>query len=149
MRRIKEKINNLSIWKKFILYTYIVLLPILAVICICVASFRYMTTKENYQQVQTSSLNSLAASLEIIRQDVNNFSLNLAINEQIQSILTSEEPERLNTDVKLWFHEAPAQYLEEIIALKGYIKTVSIYPENGVFAYLRCIDYKSYWSYFE
>ena len=50
MRRIKEKINNLSIWKKFILYTYIVLLPILAVICICVASFRYMTTKENYQQ---------------------------------------------------------------------------------------------------
>lgn len=149
MRRIKEKINNLSIWKKFILYTYIVLLPILAVICICVASFRYMTTKENYQQVQTSSLNSLAASLEIIRQDVNNFSLNLAINEQIQSILTSEEPERLNTDVKLWFHEAPAQYLEEIIALKGYIKTVSIYPENGVFAYLRCIDYTSYWSYIE
>lgn len=149
MQAIKEKIGNLAIWKKFILYTYMVMLPVLLVICIFVAGFRYMTTKENYEQMQENSLSSLAASLEIIRQDVHNLSLNLAINEQVQDILTSENPEKLNQDVKLWFHEAPAQFLEEIISLKGYIKTVSIYPENGVFAYLRCIDYTSYKSYIE
>lgn len=146
MRKLLEIIRNMSIRKKIILYTYLVVTPILLIICICVTGYRYVTTRENYEQLQKSSISSLGASLEIIRQDVHSLSLNLAINQQIQDILTSEIPELLNQDMQLWTHRAPVQFLEEIIALKGYVKTVSIYPENGVFAYLRCTDHTSYQS---
>ncbi|MDO4306375.1 MAG: sensor histidine kinase [Eubacteriales bacterium] len=144
MGKIREKIRNMSIRKKIILYTYLVVTPILLIICICVTGYRYMTTKEEYEEIQSGSVSSLAASLDIIRQDVHSLSLNLAINQQIQDIFTSSSANRLNSDVQLWEHNAPVQFLEEIIALKGYIKTVSIYPENGVFAYLHCIDMTSY-----
>lgn len=144
MRNIREKIRNMSIRKKIILYTYLVITPILLVICIIVAACRYISSREEYEEIQKGSISSLAASLEIIQQDVHNLSLNLAINQQIEDILTSEVPDQLNQDVQLWDHNAPVQFMEEIIALKGYIKTVSIYPENGVFAYLCCIDMTSY-----
>lgn len=36
--------------------------------------------------------------------------------------------------------------VEDMIALKGYTKTVAIYPENGVNPYLCCLDYSSYLS---
>lgn len=144
MRKLREKIGNMSIRKKIVLYTYLVVTPILFIICICVTGYRYINTKEDYEEIQSGTVSSLAASLEIIRQDVHSLSLNLAINQQIQDILTSGEPSQLNSDVHLWNHNAPTQFLEEIIALKGYVKTVSIYPENGVFAYLRCIDMTSY-----
>lgn len=39
--------------------------------------------------------------------------------------------------------------VEDIIALKGYIKTLSVYPENGVTPYLRCMDASSYISTLE
>lgn len=144
MRNLREKIGNMSIRKKIVLYTYLVVSPILFIICICVTGYRYINTKEDYEEIQSSTVSSLAASLEIIQQDVHSLSLNLAINQQIQDILTSGDPGQLNKDVLLWDHNAPTQFLEEIIALKGYVKTVSIYPENGVFAYLRCIDMTSY-----
>lgn len=144
MRKLREKIGNMSIRKKIVLYTYLVVTPILFIICICVTGYRYINTKEDYEEIQSSTVSSLAASLEIIRQDVHSLSLNLAINQQIQDILKSGDPGQLNLDVHLWDHQAPTQFLEEIIALKGYVKTVSIYPENGVFAYLRCIDMTSY-----
>lgn len=41
-------------------------------------------------------------------------------------------------------NKAPMDMLEDMIALKGYIKTVAIYPENGVNPYLRCIDATAY-----
>ena len=40
----------------------------------------------------------------------------------------------------MWYTEAPMQMIQDMIAIKGYIKTTAIYPENGVSPYLRCMD---------
>lgn len=68
MRRIKEDIRNLSIGKKIIFYTYIVIIPILVLICIAVTGYRYYINQQEYLVQQKAGMNNLALSLN------NNFS---------------------------------------------------------------------------
>lgn len=90
MRRIKEDIRNLSIGKKIIFYTYIVIIPILVLICIAVTGYRYYINQQEYLVQQKAGMNNLALSLNIVEEDVRYLSLNLAINQEIQDVLTSE-----------------------------------------------------------
>ncbi|MDO5346071.1 MAG: histidine kinase [Lachnospiraceae bacterium] len=140
----KEWIRNLSIKRKIVFYMYVVLIPLLLLICAAVTIYRYRVSRVEYVQRQTQSINNLQASLDIIEEDVRTLSLNLAINEDIRKILRAEDPESINRDVKFWQNIAPMRMVEDNIALKGYIKTLSIYPENGVTPYLRCMDASAY-----
>ena len=143
---IRKKIGDMNIRKKMIFYVYMILIPILLVICSLIASYRYSETRDEYDERQKSSVSTLATSLDIVQQDVNYLSLNMAINQDIRSILNASDVQSLNADSSLWVHEAPVQMIEEIVALKGYVKTLSLYPENGVIPYLRCMDSSSYIS---
>lgn len=143
MQSIKEKVRNLTIGKRIVFYTYIVIIPLLVLIYMALTWYRYYTTREEYELQQRAGINNLALSLNIVEEDVRYLSLNLAINQEIQDVLTSEDAEMLNEDAQLWRHRTPVQTFEDTMALKGYIKTLSIYTENGVFPYLRCIDSSS------
>lgn len=143
MKWIEGKFRDLSVGKRIIFYTYIIIIPILSLICIAVTGYRYYISQEEYKVQQRTDMNNLALSLDIVEEDVRYLSLNLAINQEIQDVLTSESAELLNYDAQLWQHRTPVQMIEDIMALKGYIRTMSIYTENGVFPYLRCIDSSS------
>ncbi|EET59124.1 HAMP domain protein [Marvinbryantia formatexigens DSM 14469] len=149
MGRLREKIGNMSIRRKIVFYMYVVLIPLLLVICIAVTVYRYRESGNEYARLQRQNINNLQSSLDIIEEDVRNLSLNLAINNDIRSILTTDDPEAVSRDVRLWQNLAPMRMVEDIIALKGYIKTLSVYPENGVTPYLRCMDASSYISTLE
>ena len=68
----------------------------------------------------------------------------ICINDDITNMLTTDTPSTLNQDAQLWFHNAPMQLIQDMIAINGQIKTLAIYPENGVNPFLRCMDYSSY-----
>lgn len=149
MKKLRKKIRDMSIRKKIVFYMYIVLIPLLLLVCTAVTVYRYQESRKEYAQLQMQSIKNLQSSLDIIEEDVRNLSLNLAINDEIREILCIEDPEIVNQDVKIWQNMAPMRWVEDSIALKGYIKTLSIYPENGVMPYLRCMDASSYISALE
>ncbi len=136
----------MSIRKKIVFYAYAALIPILLVICLLITAYRCTEARKEYEQIQENSIGTVAASLDIIQKEIHHLSLNMAINRDIRNILSASKPEALKEDPNLWMHETPVQMIEEIVALKGYIKTLSIYPENGVMPYLRCMDSASYVS---
>jgi len=47
-------------------------------------------------------------------------------------------------NARLWLEEAPMAIVQDMMALKGHIKTIAIYPENGIRPYLRCMDGSAY-----
>ncbi|MDE6052214.1 MAG: histidine kinase, partial [Lachnospiraceae bacterium] len=55
----------------------------------------------------------------------------------------------LNRDARLWLNRAPLQIIQDMVAIDGQIKTVAIYPENGINPYLSCVDRSSYISNIE
>lgn len=149
MRYIQERVRNLSIRHKILYGSYLIIMPILLLFFLMITALRYSTVRENYIRQQMDSVANLASSLEILFRDVHDLSLTLSINTEILDILCTPKPDQLNQDSELWAHRTAIRMVEDIVALKGYIKTISIYPENGVNPYLRCMDASAYISDFD
>lgn len=142
--RMHSKIQNWSIRRKLIFYCYLIITPILLFISTFLFLRNYRSTLEEQAEIDGKSAQSLAENINLLQKDVEDFSTYLYINQDINAILTTDQPEVLNQDSQLWRNQAPMKMLQDMVALKGYIKTVAIYPENGVNAYLKSIDSSSY-----
>lgn len=146
MNKIKRWVNELSIKKKLVFYGYLTITPVLIIICIALLFYNYNKVIDEKLETDLSSVNTLADGVSVLQSDIKDFSTYICINNDVHSLLTAENPEELNQNAKLWLEDAPMQIVQDMIALKGHIKTIAIYPENGVRPYLRCMDGSAYVS---
>ncbi len=140
MKRIKYWIMKLSLRKKLVFYSYLIITPILLLISALLffENFESAVNKENEYCQQ--SVKALSDNIDSIQKNIMEIGTYLSVNNEINLILSSNKPNQLNEDTRLWYNNAPIQMLQDIIAINGQIKTVAIYPENGVNPYLRCMD---------
>lgn len=146
MNYVKSMMNRMNIRKKLVFYSYLVITPILLIISILLVARNYEQTQKARYIAQEQTVQSLEDSIEVLRNDMQNICTYLCVNEDIIKLLRSTNSEELNRNSRLWLDEAPMNMVLDMIALKGYIKTIAIYPENGVNPYLRCLDSTSYIS---
>ncbi len=144
MSGVKEYINNLSLKRKIVVYAYLVTGPILIIICSLLIMQRYYNKKADIQEQGIHNVEALSDSLELIMTDVREFSNYIMINDEVMAIVKSEEADQLNQDPRLWQNHTSIGMVEDMMELKGYIKTIAIYPENGVRPYFRSIDTTTY-----
>lgn len=144
MKRIKYWVLRLSIRKKLVFYTYLIIAPILLLISVLLFLHNYESVLQNEENNCFSSVQGLSDNIESMQKNIMVMSTYICINNDITNILTTDTPEILNQDAQLWFHNAPMALIQDMVAINGNIKTVAIYPENGVNPYLRCMDYSSY-----
>lgn len=142
----KQRINNLSIKKKIIFYCYMVVTPILLFISAVMFQVNYSKISKEQNMRSINRVQNLDNSLAELNQSVSEMSTYICINSDILNILKSNEVEELNKKPKLWRNEAPIPFIRDTLAIKGYIKTLGIYPENGVQPYLCCLDSSSHIS---
>jgi len=135
--KVRTWISNLNLKKKIIFYSYSVLTPILLIVCAILLRYNYYEMQLVQHEISNRDIKGLSDGVNIILSDAHNLSSYIAISVEVNRILTTDNVEHLNADVRRWHH---MRAIEEQLALKGYIKAVAIYPENGVFPYLRCID---------
>lgn len=140
----KKWISQLSIKKKLIFYSYLIITPILIVISIFLFIRNYRNSQRTQTEINMQSVQSLSDSMEVLQMDMVDLCTYISINNDITKILSSDQALRLNRNSKLWLQDAPMQIIQDMIALKGFVKTIALYPENGVKPYLRCIDASSY-----
>lgn len=146
MRQIKNWIRKLSIRQKLVFYSYLIITPILLLISILLLIHNYQLAVKSEENRCIQSVNSISESISVVQNNIMEMGTYISINNEIQKILTSDEPMELNRDARLWLNRAPMQIIQDMVAIDGQIKTVAIYPENGVNPYLRCVDRSSYLS---
>jgi two-component system sensor histidine kinase YesM len=144
MKTVRQKISDLSIKKKIIFYSYLVVTPVLLLISGTLFWRNYTQMSGSQKEVALSSIKSLDDSFSGLCDNMVNLSTYLGINNDVLSILRSTDGASLNKDSRLWLNNAPVEFIQDTLALRGYIKTLGIYPENGVKPYLRCLDSSSY-----
>lgn len=144
MRHIKYWIRRLSIRKKLIFYSYIIITPILLIISAILFVRNYNTTIDRENESYLQSTQNLTSGIDVLQKSIIEFGTYICINNDINLILTSDKPQELNKDSLLWLHNAPMGIIQDMMALNGQIKTIAIYPENGVKPYLRCMDATAY-----
>ena len=144
MKKIRQWVDHLSVKKKLIFYGYLTITPVLIVICLVLLVNNYHKVQDEKLKNDTASVETLAESLGILQTDIKDFSTYICINNDIHALLTTEDVEEKNKNAKLWLEEAPMAIVQDMMALKGHIKTIAIYPENGIRPYLRCMDGSAY-----
>lgn len=140
MKKIKQWVNGLSIKKKLIFYGYITISPVMILISLVLLFLNYNKVQEEWLENNSSHVKALAESIYVLQGEIKDFSTYICINNQIHELLTAEDPEEKNKNARLWEEEGPLQLLQDMLALKGYIRTFGIYPENGIRPYLRGMD---------
>lgn len=140
MNRIKQWVNHLSVKKKLIFYGYLILSPVLFIICGALLFYNYNKVLDASLEKDLSDVNNLAESVYAFQTSIKDFSTYICINDDVRQLLTAKNIEELNKNSKLWSEYAPMEIVQDMIALKGHIKTIAIYPENGVRPYLRGMD---------
>lgn len=142
MEKIRHWVNGLSIKKKLIFYGYLAVSPVMILISLVLLIFNYDKTKESWLDGNFNNINALSENLNTIQTEVKDFTTYLCINTQLSQLLriTGSSIDEKNKDARLWENETPIQYVQNVLALKGYIKTIAIYPENGIRPYLKGMD---------
>ena len=146
MKKFRRWIDYLSVKKKLIFYGYITIAPVLILICVVLLFNNYSKVSREQLENDRAGVDTLAESLSILQTDIKDFSTYICINNDIHELLTADNAEEKNKNARLWFEEAPMEIVQDMMSLKGHIKTIAIYPENGVRPYLRCMDASAYIS---
>jgi len=145
MNRIRQWVNQLSVKKKLIFYGYLIISPVLFVVCGVLLYLNYNRNSQNMLETNIADVNALAESVYLLQTEIKDYSTYICINEEIQQLLTAKDTEELNQNSRLWLDNAPMQIVQDMIAIKGNVKTLAIYPENGLRPYLRCLDASAYY----
>lgn len=146
MGKIRQWVKRLSVKKKLIFYGYLTITPVLVCTCGILLFHNYKTGMQERTESNLASVDTLADSIQVFQTEVKDFSTYICINHDIYTLLTTDDVTEKNSNAKLWLEEAPMQIVQDMIALKGDIKTIAIYPENGIRPYLRCMDNSAYLS---
>lgn len=144
MNRIKQWVSHLSVKKKLIFYGYLIITPVLVLICLVLLFMNYRSLVDKQLETNVSNVNMLSDSILVLQTEVKDFSTYICINNSVHDLLVNTNPKEKNKNAKLWQDDAPMQLVQDMISLKGHIKTIAIYPENGIRPYLRCMDGSSY-----
>ena len=144
MNRLKKLIYNMKLRKKLIFFSYLFVTPVLVLISFFLFRRNYGLSIAEERNECIRSMTALADNVDLQLKGITDIGTYICINDEILNILQSKEPGELNTDAMLWYHEAPMQIVQDMMALGSSIKTLAIYPENGVMPYLRCMDHSAY-----
>ena len=144
MKRIRGWIRKMHIKQKLVFYSYLFITPVLMMISILLLLRNYRTAVQSEEDRCVQSAQAVSSSIGVVQKNIMEMGTYISINNEIKNVLTHVHPEELNHDARLWLNHAPMQIIQDMVAIDGQIKTVAIYPENGVHPYLSCIDRSAY-----
>lgn len=144
MKQIKQWISQLSIRWKLIFYSYLIITPILIAISMVLLMHNYKAAVQSEEESRMQSIRQVSDSIGVLQKNIMEMGMYICINDDVKKILSSGKKEELNRDARLWMNHAPMEMIQDMVALSEGIKTIAIYPENGVNPFLRCIDRSAY-----
>ncbi len=143
MEKIRNWIAKLGIRQKLVFYSYAIITPILLLISILLLAHNYRSAVKNEENRCIQNVQNISDSISVVQKNIIEMGTYISINDDIKKILTTDEAQELNRDSKLWTNHAPMKLIQDMVAIGGQIKSIAIYPENGVNPYLNCIDRSS------
>lgn len=143
MGRIRGWVMRLSIRRKLVLYSYVIITPILLLISLLLLAHNYRSAVKKEENRCVQNVQNISDSISVVQKNIMEMGTYISINDEIRQILTADDPKEMNRDARLWQNRAPMQIIQDMVAIDGQIKSVALYPENGINPYLNCIDRSS------
>lgn len=130
----KIKYRNMRMQPKIIISIYLTLLPILLIGIGAVYVWNYKNVERENISLYERDTQTICDNIDYMQQDVMDISDYFAINANVHQILTNKK-EKYEDSGLFWTEDAPLSFVSDILAIKSQIKTVILYPENGLSPY--------------
>ncbi len=126
-----KKRPGLQIRHKIILSIYLVLFPVLILAEIFIYDRNEHTTMEENTRRYQATVDALNENLSYMEQDVEDMSLYFCVNDSITRMLESPGTAAAQ-DPLFWTNQTEIAFAKDIVAIKNHIRTLILYPENGL-----------------
>lgn len=121
----------LGIRNKIILMIYLILFPVLIVTSSIIFYGDYTTTLKEAVKQYDSVIQSIGGSIEFIERDVKDISTYFSINAEVYDLLVDPSASLAKNSL-FWTKQAPMDIMKDIFAIKSHMRTMILYPENGL-----------------
>lgn len=130
---------KLNIRNKIIFSIYLILVPILVISFTFFYYYSYEKKMEENTQIYQRFTQTACDDIAYLQQDVLDISTYFAVDAEVYNVLTSS-PGAYEGDLLFWSTHTPLTFMQEILAIKSQIKTMILYPENGLTPYYQSRD---------
>ena len=120
-----------SVRNKMIFAVYMILVPIIVLASAFTTYTSYHDTIENMTGIYQRFTWNISNDISYIQQDVMDISNYFAVNADVHNLLMSSSAAYMD-DKLFWDSNTPLSMLKDILAIKSHIKTLILYPENGL-----------------
>ncbi len=129
---IKSKFTGLKIRYKIILSMYIIIVPILLITGSYLYHKNYIETVKNMTSVYENLTQTVQENITYLEGDLLDISTYLTINRDIRQILNARNTSFSLQQPLIWEQSAPTDFVRDMISIKSHIKSIILYPENGI-----------------
>lgn len=123
--------RKMSVRNKMLFAVYLILVPIIILASAFTTITSYQDTIENMTGVYQRFTWNVSNDISYIQQDVTDISNYLAVNADVHNVLVSSA-QTYADDKLFWDTNTPLSMLKDILAIKSSIRTLILYPENGL-----------------
>jgi two-component system sensor histidine kinase YesM len=124
---------------KIIVSIYAILLPVI------IASSIFLYVNES-RQIKAETIQLYKRFSQTIRDDISYMQRDVldiedfyAVNSEIHKVLISDKKNYEDDDL-FWYNNTPISFQQDMLAIKSHIKTLILYPENGLDPYYQSRD---------
>ena len=143
MGRLRNWFNGLSIRKKMVAAIYGVLIPVQFVLFVFIYNYNYShqigEKNREINQALIAAADSIDEKLNSGRQVISY----VMLDSDMDRLLHRKDVENLNTNSRFWYDISPMGFISEMSFTDGYVKTIGIYPENGLIPFVYSSDHTS------
>lgn len=123
--------RKMSVRNKMLFAVYLILVPTIIFASAFTTVTSYQDTIENMAGVYQRFTWNVSNDISYIQQDVMDISNYLAVNADVHNVLISSA-DAYADDKLFWDTNTPLSMLKDILAIKSSIRTLILYPENGL-----------------
>lgn len=131
MRRLKNIYPVIQIRHKIIICIYLLIFSVLLIAEGLIYFWNYRDSVREKKHQYQSAVQSLSDNLWYYERDLLDISTYFAVNMDIQRLL-SQNTQETTPNPLVWEKLAPMGVITDILAIKSHIKTLILYPENGL-----------------
>lgn len=123
---------KLKIKYKIILAMYLFIFSMLLIVGSYLYFNQYKETVEDMTSVYQNLTQTVEENINYLEADLLDLSTYLCINSDVRYILNASKDNFTGNQPLIWEQSTPIDFVRDMISIKSHIKTLILYPENGI-----------------
>ena len=143
MDGLKKWFAGLGIRRKIVIALYAVLIPVQLILFVFIYNYNYSREINEKNREIDQMLATASAGIDEKLNSAKQIITYVMLDSDMERLLHRKDVEELNANTRFWYDISSLNFVRTMSFTDGYIKTIGIYPENGLIPFVYSSDHTS------